>query len=60
MCITVSRRDTCFWDSLPYATKCEKDGKVHIERVPGSEQNFEHLAKHENMVISLDSHSLLR
>jgi len=25
MCNTVSRRDTCFWDGRPYATKCEKD-----------------------------------
>ena len=59
MCITVSRRGTCFWDSQPHATKCEKDGKMYNERVPESEQGLEYLNEHEDMVISRDSHSLL-
>ena len=42
MCITVSGRDMCFWDSRPCPTKCEKNGKAYLERVPGSEQGFEH------------------
>ena len=34
------------------AAKCEKDGKPYVERVPGSERGFEHLTKHEDMVVS--------
>ena len=34
MCIT-SRRGTCFWDCRPFATKCEKNGKAYVDRVPG-------------------------
>ena len=41
MCITVSRRGMCFWDSQPRATNCEKDGKMYNERVPGSEQGLD-------------------
>ena len=41
-------------------TKCEKDGKVYVERVPESERGFEHLTKREDMVVSRDRHSLLR
>ena len=43
MCITVSRRGTCFWDGRPCATKCEKcekDGKAYIERVRGCDRGF--------------------
>ena len=36
MCITFGRHDTCFWDGRPCVaknvTKCEKDGKVYIEK----------------------------
>ena len=34
VCIT-SRRGTCFWDGRPFATKCEKNGKAYVDRVPG-------------------------
>ena len=51
-CITVSKCGMCFWDSEPCATKCVKDGKAYIERVPGSERGFEHLTKCEDMVVS--------
>ena len=57
MCITVSRRGTC---QSAMAAKCEKDGKVYVERVPGSERGFEHLTEHEDIVVSRDDHSLLR
>ena len=40
-------------------TKCEKDGKVYVERVPGSERDFEQLTEHEEIVVSRDGHSLL-
>ena len=40
MCITVSRHGTCFWDGWPCATKCEKNGKMYVERIPGSDQGF--------------------
>ena len=40
-------------------TKCEKDGKLYVERVPESEQGFEHLTKRKDMVVSQDGHSLL-
>ena len=40
------------WDSQLCETKCEMDGKVYIERVPGSERGFEHLNKCEDMVVS--------
>ena len=54
MCITVSRHTTCCLDGQPCATKCEqceKDGKAYIERVLGSERDFEHLTKGEDMVV---------
>ena len=39
MCITVSivlsRRGTWFWDGQACVTKCEKDGKAYVERIPG-------------------------
>ena len=44
-----------FWDGRPYAatsvTKCEKDWKVYVERVPESEQGFEHLTERKNIVV---------
>ena len=40
------------------ATKCEKDGKVYVERGPGSERGFEHLTECEDTVVSRDGHSL--
>ena len=49
------------WDGQPRAKKCEqceKDGKAYIERVQGSEQDFEHVIKCEDMVDSQDSHAL--
>ena len=51
MCITVSRHGTCFWDGRQCATKCEKDGKVYVERVPGNELGFEHHTELEDMAI---------
>ena len=63
MCITVCRCGMCFGDGQPCATtavtKCEKDGKLYVERVPESEQGFEHLTKRKDMVVSQDGHSLL-
>ena len=59
MCITVSRRKMYFWDGRPCATKCEKDGKAYVKRVPESEQGFKHLTECEDEVISQDGHSLL-
>ena len=52
MCAFVSRCGTCFWDNWSCVTKSEKDSKMYIERVPGSEQGFEHLTKHKDMVVS--------
>ena len=52
MCITVSRRGTCFWDGRPCATECKKNGKTYVERVPESERGLEHLTKREDMVVS--------
>ena len=53
----------CFGDGQPCATtavtKCEKDGKLYVERVPESEQGFEHLTKRKDMVVSQDGYSLL-
>ena len=46
--------------TVGHAQQCEKDGKVYVERVPGSEQGFEHLTKHKDIVVSRDDHSLLR
>ena len=40
-------------------TKCEKDGKVYVARVPGGERGFKHLTEREDMVGSQDGHSLL-
>ena len=64
VCITVSRRGECFWDGRRCGTisvtKCEKDGKAYAERVPESERGFKHLTERENMVVSRDSHHLLR
>ena len=54
----------CFWDGRSCATtsvtKCEKDGKAYVERLPESERGFEHLTKCEDMIVSRDCHSLLR
>ena len=35
-----------------HVQQCEKDGKVYVERVPGSEQGFEHLTEREDMAVS--------
>ena len=51
MCITVCRCDTCI-GTVGHVQQCEKDGKEYVERVPGSEQGFEHLTECEDMVIS--------
>ena len=51
MYITVSRRGVCFWGNQPCATRCEKDGKVYVERVPGSERDFQHLTERKDMVV---------
>ena len=56
MCITVNRRGTCFWDGQPCATKCEKNGKAYVERVPGSERGSEHLTEQEDMVFLRDGY----
>ena len=40
--ITVSKRGTCLWDGRACATRCEKDGKVHVERVEVSEVQTPH------------------
>ena len=42
------------------AAKCEKDGKVYIERVPENERGFEHLTEHKDIVVSQDGHFLFR
>ena len=51
MYITVSWCGVCFWDNQPCATKCEKDGKVYVERVQGTERDFQHLTEREDMVV---------
>ena len=52
-----NRHGTWFWDC---ATKCGKDDKRYVERVPGSERGFERLTEREDVVVSRDGHSLLR
>ena len=51
MYITVSRHGMCFWDDQQCATWCEEDGKVYIERVPGSKHGFQHLTEREDMIV---------
>ena len=45
MCALVSRCGRCFWEGWPCATKCEKDGKAHIERIGRKSARFEHLTE---------------
>ena len=52
-----NRHGTWFWDC---ATKCGKDDKRYVERVPGSERGFERLTEREDVVVSRDGYSLLR
>ena len=51
MYVTVSRRGMCFWDDQQCATWCEEDSKFYIERVPGSERDFQHLIEREDMIV---------
>ena len=50
----------CFWESRPCATKCEKcekDGKVYVERVRGCDHAVSNHAKCEDMVVFQDGHA---
>ena len=51
MYITVSRRGMCFWDDQQCATMCEENSEVYVERVPGSERDFQHLTERADMVV---------
>jgi len=52
ICITATRLGTCLWNGRPCATKCGKNDKAYIERVPGSEQSFKYFTKCKDMMVS--------